>query len=167
MSLAKALLVSGSPPVFIEAQFNPKELSQSFTGHIQPRAGGNPEHLEWTGPTESELKLTLFFDGIEEGVNVRQAYVKRLSDLLDTGRAPPQLVRFVWGHVLFVGAITGLEVKYTMFLPGGDPCRAEVSMTMRRGHCIEPPKHGLEGHSHYDTAKDWRDDERLARRPRR
>lgn len=163
MPLAKALLVSGHPPVFIEAQFNPKELTQSFTGHIQPHTGANPEHLEWTGPTESELKLKLFFDGMEKGINVRQAYVKPLADLLDTGHTPPQLVRLVWAQVLFVGAIVSLEVNYTMFLPCGDPCRAEVGMTMRRGHCIEPPHHGKQGHSHYYTSRDRHDDEHIAR----
>lgn len=155
MSLAKALIVSGDPHVFIEAQFNPRELTQSYTGHIQPKAGGNPEILEWTAPTESEFKLTLFFDGLETKTDVRETYVKRLAALLDTGLKPPKLVRFVWGHVLFLGAIVSLEVKYTMFLPNGNPCRAEVNMSMRRGHCLEPPIHGKKGHSHEDTGEEW------------
>lgn len=138
MVLNKLLIVAhaGTPNKFhLNAQFNPKELNEAYNVSF---GQGRPfsSVLEYTQAAQADLKLMLVFDGLEEKINVRRHHVHRLAALIDTGFETPPITQLVWGSHIFEGAVVALDVKYTMFLPDGSPCRAEVNLSMRRASAI-------------------------------
>jgi hypothetical protein len=125
-----------------------------------------------------QLSFELFFDRFEEDSDVLGDVesLHKLTCIAGEKHRPP-IVKFSWGAFSFQGVVKQLQVRYTMFLFGGDPCRATVSVTMdehlaiseqRRGEPMQSPDHaklrrvkrGETLHSiaamEYDDAAQWR-----------
>ncbi len=125
----------------ITALFNPKEISIDkqvpWQKHKTSR-GDNPI-MEFTGAKPASLSLELFFDTYEaNNKNVYEQHISELEELTkvkvgeaDEDKRPPLCI-FDWGKNFpsFKGVIESLQVKYTMFLPDGTPCRATASIKM-------------------------------------
>src|SRR3954452_8157745 len=83
---------------------------------------------EFKGSEPCKLTLELFFDATDTfDDSVVHRVEKVFSCLVQTShRYPwPPLVRLHWGSVTsFLGVITQVQAKYTLFAPNGTPLRA-------------------------------------------
>lgn len=116
----------------ISAQFNPKELQIDKTVSWTAKNSHKEDPVqEFKEPQAASLSCTLYFDGFEQGQSIHDK-VKALHKLARMGAGGhPPLIMFSWASVQFQGVIESLSMKYTMFLPGGAPCRAEVGLKMK------------------------------------
>lgn len=132
--MSKALIISSEAGVNLSVQFNPKELqvdkSVSWT-NAQGPATEDPEQ-EFKEPQSRNLSCTLYFDTLEQGGDVR-GYTGQLEKTVTIvgGLGRPPMTIFQWGSFNFTGVVESLSQKYTMFLPDGTPCRAEVGLKMK------------------------------------
>ncbi len=179
MSLTKATLIPevGGP---ISAMFNPKELSfsKSTKWEAQISNGMDAPRQQWNNGDAASLSFELFFDRYEDNASV-QGDVQRLVSLtISKGELHrPPFVRFVWGGISFLGVVEKVDVRFTMFLPNGSPCRATANVAMKetildqdsgRSDPLQSPDHakmrrlkrGETLHSlaaaEYDDPNEWR-----------
>jgi hypothetical protein len=125
---------------FVEANYNPKELSIDKAAQWGQHESSKTDSpiMEFTGAKGRSLSMELFFDTYEQKGDVHAMYVKRLVDLTmlrknSSGeeQARPPLCMVVWGTFpQFKGVVTKVGTKYTMFLPDGTPVRATCTVTM-------------------------------------
>jgi hypothetical protein len=120
--------------------FNPKEITIDKPVPWQKHKnveGDNPT-LEFTAAEPKTLACELMFDMFEERGDVHAKYISQLEKmaLVDTSVKRPPLLTFTWGanFPVFKGVIEKLNVKYTLFLPDGTPCRATVQLTMKQAN---------------------------------
>jgi hypothetical protein len=130
MSLTKAKLSSATGNLTV--QFNPKELQIDKTVSWTAKNSHKEDPIqEFKEPQASSLSTTFYFDGYETGKPV-SGQVNELHKMARMGPGGhPPLVTFAWGKTIFVGVVESVSMKYTMFLPGGEPCRAEVGFKMK------------------------------------
>lgn len=115
----------------IEVMYNPEELS--LRQHAAVEGEGNNVWFSRTQP--EDMVVTLFFDTYEKGSDVR----KKTNDILaltepwpsKKGAKVPPTVRFMWADHLFTGIVTHVAQRFTMFLPTGEPVRAELTVTFK------------------------------------
>jgi nucleoid-associated protein YgaU len=129
---------AGSPMGELAFQFNPKEMSIQKAAKWErkraPKAtAAGP--VEFTGSDPCKLSLELFFDATDTlDTRVVDAVEKLFSCTVpmngDPDRWPP-LVVLDWGSVTsFLGFVTSVQAKYTLFAPGGTPLRATCSVSI-------------------------------------
>lgn len=128
-------------PVGIEAQYNPAQIQLEESASWSPdpsRKDGVPQ-LEFTGNAARTLSVELFFDGYEQQLDVKRAFVDPLGRLLrvmdpdgDEDRKRPPQVALAWSTGLppFRGVLVSLSTKLTMFLPDGTPVRATCALKL-------------------------------------
>jgi hypothetical protein len=124
----------------VEAQFNPKELSQDKSIPWKPQRRKGPSDLEYTNCEPWTMSLELFFDGFEGQVSVKEKIegLKKLTRFFGDRpqeRRPPK-VRILWGaggEALdrFDAVIESVSVKYTMFAPDGKVLRATATVKLK------------------------------------
>jgi hypothetical protein len=177
--LVKAMLIpEGGIPLMV--QFNPKELSVSKTINWSPQrsSGSNSEEQQFTSGQGRQLSFELFFDRYEMNlpVQIETLLLEKMTQIVDEKHGPP-VVKFIWGSFWFTGIFTQLNIRYTMFLGLGVPCRATAQCSMREYTPLDqqrmgtPPqspdhakmrlvKRGETLHSiaamEYDDASEWR-----------
>ncbi|MFC5475560.1 peptidoglycan-binding protein LysM [Paraherbaspirillum soli] len=115
----------------IPVMYNPTELSLNKTVMLK----GHGSQIQFQRVVDDDLTLSLFFDTYEQQTDVRAKTNKIVALTQPTvghaeRREPPVLV-FTWAGPLFVGMITKLDQKFTMFLSSGIPVRAELSVTFK------------------------------------
>ncbi len=157
------------PTVFVEAQFNPKELEIAMNvpwtksaetnkangkGGKGKGAGPQPIQMEFTGAEGRSLSLELLFDGYETATPGRAVSVfekvsklTQLASVRDKGSNEESLKRphrclAVWGQALppFQCVITALSTKYTMFSPEGHPLRATCTVKLTEAEAVKVAK---------------------------
>lgn len=122
----------------VEFQFNPKEMSiqKTSTWNRTPASkakGSAPPEFNGSGPCK--LSLELFFDAsdtFDSSVvkRVEQLFSCLVRDPAKPGSWPP-LVQLEWGPVTsFLGYVSSVQAKYTLFAPNGTPLRATCSVTI-------------------------------------
>ncbi len=151
------------PGLFVEAQFNPKELEVTRGSTWQKAADTNKSnskdkkgvHLEFNGSDGRSLTLELLFDGYEgqqipRGISVT-TQIKNLEEMAsvrDPGSTKEEFKRphrcmLVWGAVLEKGfpcVIESLSTKYTMFDRAGNPLRAMCTLKLKEADAITVAK---------------------------
>ncbi|GAA2825497.1 LysM peptidoglycan-binding domain-containing protein [Kitasatospora paracochleata] len=125
----------------IDFQFNPKELSlaKSATWERKTARGARTAGpAEFKGPQPSKLTLEMFFDATaRQDDRVVRAVEQLFSCCVPTDQThsqsqgvPPWVV-FHWGGLTgFVGYISQVQAKYTLFTAGGLPIRAVCQVTL-------------------------------------
>src|SRR5262249_57994292 len=82
----------------------------------------------------------LMCDMCENRGDVYPPYTPRMETLvpIDADLGHPPLCTFTWGNNLpvFKGVVEDLNVKYTLFLPDGTPCRATVTLKMKQAETL-------------------------------
>jgi hypothetical protein len=144
--LEKAQIAACEPPnTEIEVYFNPKEITidKPVPWQKHKNVEGDAPTLEFTAAEPKTLSCELMFDMFEERGDVYETYISQLETLAlidDTHKRPP-LCTFTWGSKMpnggggarvFKGVVESLNVKYTLFLPDGTPCRATVTLKMKQ-----------------------------------
>jgi nucleoid-associated protein YgaU len=168
MGLAKAAIINldgGGPP--INCMFNPKEytFSKSISWNAGDTKGANVPPIEFKSGQPASLQLQLFFDTYDTRADVRKDYtgalwaltqvVEKLQDKKNKKGRPP-MVRFQWGKTWsFVGVITKMSQKFTLFLPNGTPVRATVDVTFQeiKDEGLYPPQNPTSGGT--ETVRLW------------
>ncbi|WP_127792223.1 LysM peptidoglycan-binding domain-containing protein [Agromyces sp. LHK192] len=125
----------------IEFQLNPKELtmakSAKWESKNQKKASSAPP-ASYQGPEPQKLTVEMYFDA---SLSRDASVVKHVEDLFaataptekskGTKTPSPPWVRFMWGGLSgFVGYITSVSAKYTLFSPSGMPIRAVCTVAM-------------------------------------
>jgi hypothetical protein len=132
-----------SPNTSITVYFNPKEITidKPVPWQKHKNAESDTPNLEFTAAEPKTLAVELMFDLFEDrdgptGGDIYKTYIEPLETLalMDTGLNRPPLCTFTWGRKMpvFKGVVEGLNVKYTLFLPDGTPCRATVNLKMKQ-----------------------------------
>lgn len=118
--------------------FNPKEITidKVVPWQAHKHTEGDAPTLEFTAAQPKTLACELMFDAFEEAEDVHAKYISKLEQfaLIDSSKKRPPLLTFVWGSnfPVFKGVIENINVKYTLFLPDGTPCRASVNLKMKQ-----------------------------------
>jgi hypothetical protein len=141
--LVKCLIKSLDTDDKVEAMFNPKEIGidKTIPWNKHKSSVADIPVLEFTDPDGKELKIELLFDTFEKQKSVWEEHIKTLEKLTQVVKEKkrPPMVLFTWGSAFpnFMGVISTLGVKYTMFLPSGAPCRATVNVTIKEAKKLE------------------------------
>lgn len=141
LPLEKAQIAACEPPnTSIDVYFNPKEITidKPVPWQKHKNVEGDEPTLEFTAAEPKTLACELMFDMFEERGDVYETYISQLEKLAlidDTHKRPP-LCTFTWGSKMpvFKGVVESLNVKYTLFLPDGTPCRATVNLKMKQAN---------------------------------
>jgi|SRR5215217_1902914 len=131
----------------VEFMFNPKEYTvskQNSWNAADAKSGSDTPPLHFGGGQPKQLKLQLFFNSYEEGIDVRDAYTEKLFKMMEinprlpeggtnpTNGSPPKLI-FTWGTVWsFFCYLESLSVQYTLFLADGTPVRATADLGLKQ-----------------------------------
>ncbi len=144
-TLTKAILQAtegANASTQIEVYFNPKEITidKQVPWQEHKNSEGDAPTLEFTAGKGKELSCELMFDMFEDKGDVYATYISPLEGLalIDADLSRPPLCTFTWGSNLpvFKGVIEDLNVKYTLFLPDGTPCRATVNIKMKQAETL-------------------------------
>jgi hypothetical protein len=154
------------PSKVVNCQFNPAEfaITREIRWHQEPMQGNDAPSVTFAGGKSRDLTIPLLFDTTSTGKDVRDSY-KALLEMAQintkkkdpkTGKGEPPRCRFEWGNFLrnnaFVGVITQVTQKFTMFKSDGTPVRAELEVTF--SETAEKPK-GQNPTSQSETRKIW------------
>ncbi len=185
----KARLVPLDGSAALEFRFNPKEYSLNKSAKWERPTSKGAKHStppEFIGSEPRKVQMELLFDDWEGGGNLVKDIDKLLGWMeptdhsLSNNKPHPRLLQFHWGenHSLetFLGFISSVTVKYTLFKQDGTPVRATASISMeevphdpkktnptsgstlgRRSHVVAAGDtlHSIAYHE-YDDAKLWR-----------
>ena len=144
-TLTKAILQAtegGNAGTQIEVYFNPKEITidKQVPWQVHKNSEGDAPTLEFTAGSGKELTCELMFDMFEDKGDVYATYVSLLENLalIDSDLSRPPMCTFTWGSNMkvFQGVLEDLNVKYTLFLPDGTPCRATVNIKMKEAQSL-------------------------------
>ncbi len=132
----------------VDCLFNPREysFSKSNSWEKQKNAGGNMPQVTFAGGEPASLQIELLFDtyleGGEKAEDVRKKYTEKIWNLMKVDptlaqkkpkKARPPFVRFHWGKAWsFVGVITSIQEKFTLFTSNGTPVRATLAITFQQ-----------------------------------
>ena len=122
--------------------FNPNtySISKTVTWASQPTTELNAPTLKFGGGQNRDLSLELFYDVTElpiDDVRVETGRVVQLTRIVrDLGRPP--VVEVVWGddsadqfNFPFIGVVSSLTQKFTLFKADGKPVRATLTVTFK------------------------------------
>ena len=181
-TLEKAKLMNVDKSTSQDVLFNPKEYSVQKSVQWEPHKapGLDLPEQEFTSGNPAVLSVELFFDTYEEKKDVRTEHTEKIMKLalVDVTIHRPPLVMFQWGGFIFKGVVESLNLRYTMFLPDGKPCRATANLSIKQAETAkeqqeksggnESPDHSkrrtvkmgetlaLIAHEEYDSAAEWR-----------
>lgn len=137
----------------IRFQFNPKELSIQKAARWErkpsPKAktAGAPQ---FTGSDPCKLTLEMFFDATD---TFDDSVVDQVEALFaccvpaGNDQEPwPPLVVLHWGSISsFLGFVTSVQARYTLFAPNGTPIRATCSVTIEEMPHDQPRQNPTSG----------------------
>ncbi|ATF87448.1 MULTISPECIES: peptidoglycan-binding protein LysM [Burkholderia] len=136
----------------IPVMYNPTELSLNKTVQLQ----GQGSNVQFQRVDDDDLTVSLFFDTYEKQTDVR-SLTNRIAALTQptigtAQRREPPVVVFTWAGPLFVGMISKLDQKFTMFLSSGVPVRAELSVTLKS---VLTPDEDLRAQGYFNCRRLW------------
>ena len=137
MSLQKAKFVTVKEKKTIYVQFNPSEYQIAAN---EPDGLTNQKLFD---QKEEILTFTLYFDtymgnggllgyvGNLKYIEDVRKYTDMVARLVERNENKNSLVMFIWGSLQFLGTVTSVNQKFTMFLDDGRPVRAILDVTMK------------------------------------
>lgn len=148
--LVPAKIINLSTKEEVRFMFNPYEytITKSVTWKKQTRINENLPNVYFEEGGAPTLKLTLIFDRLEEGKDVR-AYTYPLWKmvLIDTSKqsgkkGSPPPVAFQWGKLYFKSVITNISETFTLFTASGIPVRSKVEVDLQQINDVtsQPPQ---------------------------
>ena len=135
----------------VEVLFNPTEYGidrgASYTELQVP--GLKTPILQFVRGEAEILSVELFLDGGKADKPSAEEDLEKLRRLVTIDRelhAPP-VVAFEWGGERFVGVVTSLKEKYTLFDESGRILRARVTLSMKSYRAVEVQQRELKRQS--------------------
>lgn len=133
-----------SPPRSLKLWLNPHtvEVSKEVEFAESPQSHGTTNlHYSHTKPLHLSIG-EMWFDTYDTRESVREVYIDHLEELLSYNKDTHVLngVVFTWGNFSartrlkanYIFLPSKMTVKYTMFLPCGMPCRANVALCLKQ-----------------------------------
>ncbi len=122
--------------------YNPKDLTidKAVPWQPHPTAEAEAPILEFTSGGAKTLSVELLLDTYESRTSVKGLVgeIERLTTPTSINREDkkrPPMCTFIWGDFgKFHGVVESLQVKYTMFLATGAPCRAVVTLKIKQAN---------------------------------
>lgn len=152
-SLEKMKIKAYSDPDFAKkvgeytVMINPEKYSHGFRiCYTNPQGPGSPGGTPQFNKIPSDtVSFELVFDGTgvvpsplpgfipwtEDGVASQIEAFKRLVFNYNGNVHSPNLLKLIWGKLLFKGRLTKLDLTYTLFKPDGTPLRARANATFK------------------------------------
>lgn len=138
--LAAAKMINLSDNSEVLCMFNPFEYSITKQNSWEEAAeiSRNAPRMTFKRGGAMTLTLTLYFDTLADGTDVRQTTNKLWKMMMTdsskehaaSGKSSPPEVAFSWGRLYFKAIITNMTQKFTLFTPEGTPVRANVTVTL-------------------------------------
>lgn len=137
----------------IKCLFNPKDftVTKANSWKSEPKKGATAATPEFTGGQPREIALTLLFDSTllkpEKTVKVITDTLMKSMDATQSGgggggktssKRPPTIT-FEYGGFSFKGVAKSLSVQFMLFMPTGEPIRAEVKISLMQ-YDVAPTK---------------------------
>jgi hypothetical protein len=128
----------------IDCYFNPTEysISKSNEWTYEKVTGTSFPPAQFSGGNPRQMELSLLLDQtLFKGKMTVQAATDALFKMMEvpSGKsgggttAVPPFITFGWGKVIgFKAVCTSLTVAYKLFMPTGEPIRADVKMTLKQ-----------------------------------
>jgi len=144
----KATLTNVSKPPFekVEVQFNPTEYGidgGAVYAEVQVPGLRTPL-LQFVRGESQTLNLDLFLDGTEKRSEIEPTPTveSRLEQLrqfvkIDEDLHAPPVCQFQWKDIVFVGVVTSLKEKYSLFDTDGTVLRARVTVALKKYEAVE------------------------------
>jgi len=128
----KKAIIKAETGDMIECLFNPEKYSITKKNQWKKSKADKKKsapQLEFTGGGSEKLKVKLFFDTTESGVDVT-THTKRVFNLMKVQGEEPPKCTFSWGSYTSPrSVITNIKQNFLMFAPNGNPLRAELTVT--------------------------------------
>lgn len=126
----------------VKCMFNPFEytLTKSNQWEKKPVKGKNVPNVSFKQGGSQVLKLTIHFDTMADGSDVRTHTDKLWKMMLiddstrnaQSNKSTPPDVAFEWGRLYFKAVITQMSQKFTLFDENGTPLRCQVDVTLEQ-----------------------------------
>jgi hypothetical protein len=126
----------------LDCWFNPKEytIQKQNQWKIDPVVGTALPTAQFGGGQPRKLNLDLLFDATDSKESV-QDVTQRLFKMMEVDKSlgsgsgknsgRPPTVEFSWGSTILPKAVAdSLSVQYLLFRPNGEPCRAQVRLSL-------------------------------------
>lgn len=130
-----------------ELMLNPKSMDRKYKISYSEKsaigATGIQQKYNSTLPEDLAFSFVIDGTGVVKTTTV-SGEMKALCDVIYVfkgGQHEPNHVCIVWGALKYYGRLKDMKVNYTLFLPNGDPLRAEVSLTF--GAFMTPEEEAL------------------------
>lgn len=120
-----------------EAMINPSSYSHAHSiSYNKKEAVGQAGAETKFGSIDAEkvnFEIVLDGTGVVDvaGVSDVATQVKELSDIVykyDGNKHETNIVRLLWGSLIFFGRLDTMSIEYTLFKPSGEPLRAKIKM---------------------------------------
>lgn len=140
MALDKATIINLDTDESIPVMFNPEEYTLDAGNTVAEVGvpGLQKSPVQYVRGKIRTLKMELFFDSYEEGVDVR-VHTRRITSLLDENpstQAPPVLL-LSWGSLQFKCVLETVSQRFVMFLSDGTPVRARLTVSFKEFEQLE------------------------------
>jgi hypothetical protein len=128
----------------IPVLFNPTEytITKTNTWNFKEVQGASLPPPEFGGGSPRELSLSLLLDAsLLDGAMTVKVVTDKLFKMMEVAdgqpaagaRSSPPYITFRWGAVdTFKAVCTSLTVAYQLFLPNGEPIRADVKLQLKQ-----------------------------------
>ena len=143
MSLEKAEIATEDGSIKVSCLFNPKEytIARYNRWEVTIAKGKNIPTVEFSGGQPATLRMQLFFDTYETGIDVRK-HTEGLWKMMridedtqqqETGKGEPPKVVFTWGrNWTFDAVIENISQRFTLFKADGTPVRSTVDVSFKQ-----------------------------------
>ncbi len=120
-----------------EVMLNPASYKkiQSITYNKKKSLGQYESDQNFSAVNPQKIDFSIILDGTgvvtPSGPDVK-TQIDQLNDIVykyQGDKHEPNHVRLLWGSLKFFGRLDSLAINYTLFAPGGEPLRAEVSLS--------------------------------------
>lgn len=155
----KKLVIKSEKGDQVSALFNPKEMGidKSVPWQQQKDAKGDAPPVEFTTGAPKTMSFELLFDLFEDKGDVYAKFVSQLEKMvkIDPGLKRPPMVTVAWSNNFpaFKGVMESMNVKYTMFLPDGTPCRCTANVKVKEAQSAQVKSSGKKKSNHRKDAE--------------
>ena len=120
-----------------EVMLNPSSYSHQFVISYDEKTafGKAAPTVRFSGTDGEQVGFDLVLDGtgvVEGATTDVKTQISNLRGVVydyDGNNHEPNVVKVLWGSLIFFGRLKSMSVEYTMFEPGGSPLRAKVKLS--------------------------------------
>lgn len=132
-----------SMPIEVGCHFNPATITvnKEISYNEQPQTGSSVPNTEFSTGRGKSIKLDLWFDSTDTGLNIRLVTEKlwkfarvdpaNKRTTTGTSKAYPPDVTFTWNSFSLTGVVKSMSHSYVFFSESGAPLRCKVTLEIQ------------------------------------